>query len=292
MSTIADLPVGAKLKFGAYRVGDETPHKISWIKVHNDGTLLSEYIEDQCAFDAKEPDSFDEYRRMYGNNRYSLSNIHQFLNATSYGWYEKAHECDEEPNDDGMTGNKFGYVHKPGFLHYFDSWELEAIDCYEIEARVPRDDVEYDTIERFPARVFLPSKTNLFGSTEGGVYEGVQWDMFRWDDPPIASRFTHELYQDREWEDRPDNETDNFWYWLRTPQQERGYGVRCVNDEGGVSYDYANEFYVGIRPALKLNPETPVSDDPDEYGYYEVLEREIEIIEITEEDFLAILKNE
>lgn len=41
---------------------------------------------------------------------------------------------------------------------------------------------------------------------------------------------------------------------------------------------------------MKLNPEILISDEPDGDGYYEVLERPQEIIEIDENDFFAILK--
>ena len=47
---------------------------------------------------------------------------------------------------------------------------------------------------------------------------------------------------------------------------------------------------MGVRPALKLNPEILISDEPDGDGYYEVLSAPQEIIEIDEEEFFAILK--
>lgn len=180
MPTIADLPIGAKLKFGAYSVSGEMPHKICWVKAHRDGTILTEFMEDQCAFDAKEPDNPDEYRKSYGNNRCSVSNVQQFLNAEGTDWFRQKHGCDTAPEDRGMCNGRYGYSHKPGFLHYFEEWEIEAI--------------------------------------------------------------------------------------------------------------YAYSDYMGVRPALKLNPEIPISDEPDGDGYYEVLSAPQEIIEIDEDDFFAVLK--
>ena len=46
---------------------------------------------------------------------------------------------------------------------------------------------------------------------------------------------------------------------------------------------------LGVRPALILNPEILISDEPDEDGYYEVLECTQEVIEIDESELFEIL---
>jgi len=293
MPTVADLPTGAKLKFGAYSVSGETPHKICWIKVHRDCTLLSEFIEEQGPFDVKEPENTDNYRKQNGNNRCSLSNVQQFLNADGSNWFHQMHEYDTPPEGWLTYGDRHGYNHKPGFLTCFEPWEIDAIEESEVKTALPAIDIQTRGEERyevFYAKVFIPSKTNLYGTIENGVFEGEYWDLpsegsFR------VARLSPELYENTEDDgDKPDYQGGAWYYYLRTPMAHNSTNVRCVDLDDDTTYFYANTDWVGIRPALKLTPEIPVSDDPDEDGYYEVLSAPQEIIEIDEEVFLAILK--
>lgn len=267
MPTIADFPVGTKIKFGAYSVNGEAPHKVRWIKVHHDGTILSEYMEDQCAFDAKEPDNPDEYRRSYGNNRCSVSNLQQFLNADGENW-------------------------KPGFLHYFEGWEVEAIEDSEVITALPKKDIRPggEKSETIYAKLFMPSRTNLGGGKENGVDEGEVWDLFSTGEYSRECKFTRELYENTQNDDRPEDPDDTWYYYLRSPNSGNSCSVCCVYRDGGIGNAYACDDYLGVRPALKLNPEILISDEPDDEGYYEVLNAPQEIIEIDEDVFFAILK--
>ena len=291
MPTIADLPIGEKLKFGAYSVSGEMPHKICWVKAHRDGTILTEFMEDQCAFDAKEPDNPDEYRRSYGNNRYSVSNLHQFLNAEDTEWFRQKHGCDTPPEDRLMYNGRYGYANKPGFLHYFDEWEVEAIEESEIKTALPTKDIPTggEKHETIYAKVFMPSRTNVGGGTENRIQEGEVWDLFS-DGANRACLFSPELYANTPNNDKPEYEDEEWYYYLRSPIAGNSCYVRCVSRDGGVSYAYAFDDCMGVRPALKLNPEILISDEPDGVGYYEVLSAPQEIIEIDEEEFFAILK--
>lgn len=291
MPTIADLPIGAKLKFGAYSVSGEMPHKICWVKAHRDGTVLTEFMEDQCAFDAKEPENPDEYRRSYGNNRYSQSNAHQFLNAEGTDWFRPTHEYDTAPEDRLMYNGRHGYVQKPGFLHYFDEWEVEAIEESEIKTALPTKDIPTggEKHETIYAKVFMPSRTNVGGGTENRIQEGEVWDLFA-NGANRACLFSPELYANTHNNDKPEYEDEEWYYYLRSPISGHSCYVHCVGRGGVICYAYAYDDYLGVRPALKLNPEIPISDEPDGDGYYEVLSAPQEIIEIDEEEFFAILK--
>lgn len=291
MPTITDLPIGAKLKFGAYSVSGEMPHKICWVKAHRDGTILTEFIEDQCAFDAKESDNPDEYRRTYGNNRYSLSNGHQFLNAEGTDWFRPTHEHDTAPEDRLMRNGRYGYVHKPGFLHCFEEWEIEAIEESEVKTALPTVDIptggkKYETVY---AKVFLPSRTNVGCGTENRIQEGEVWDLFA-DGANRACLFSPELYANTPNNDKPECEDEERYYYLRSPSSGSPSSVRGVFRNGRIGTACAYNDHVGVRPALKLNPEILISDEPDGDGYYEVLSAPQEIIEIDEEEFFTILK--
>ena len=86
--TLSNLPIGAKVKFGKHQVSTEAAMPIIWTivaKNHqgypaNAITLHAEKIIDLRCFDARENTNADYDRRDYGNNRYSVSNIDQWLN--------------------------------------------------------------------------------------------------------------------------------------------------------------------------------------------------------------------
>ena len=288
---IADLPTGAKVKFGAYQVSDEEPHKICWVKVHHDNTFLSEFLEDQCAFDAKEPEHENEYRRAYGNNRYSVSNVNQFINSEEPDWFSPTTPTDTPPINDYLYDRKNGYRHKPGFLHLFAPWELEAIDLSCVKTALPKMDITRveEKSEEINARVFLPSKFNLTGEKENGVEEGEFWDYFK-NGASIECPLSPECFAFGECDEKPDEEEDGWYYNLRSPCAGYAYGVRFVGRCGGVFNCDAYDGFMGLRPALKINPEILISDEPDCDGYYEVLETAMEAIEIPEDEFIALLK--
>lgn len=288
MFTITDLPIGAKLKFGAYSVSGETPHKIRWIKVHRDGTILSEFIEDQCAFDAKEPDNPIVDRKTHGNNRYSKSNCQQFLNADDYtDWFRPMHRYDCAPEDPFMFNARYGYAHKPGFLHCFEEWEIEAIDESEVKTALPRCDISgTEECETIRAKVFIPSVSNVNCGAINDIMEGEVWDLFA-SGARRACKFSPELYDKTPNKVLPEFGDSVWFYYLRSPYRASG-DVCCVNESGSILNARACTDYFGVRPALRLNANTLISDKPDVFGYYEVLSPTN--TEINEEEFFAILK--
>lgn len=272
MHTVADLPIGAKLKFGAYSVNGEKPHRVCWQKVHNDCTLLSEYIEAKLAFDGRELTNPIQSRAEYGNNRYSHSNLHQFLNATAdTDWYAATHAYDARPVDARMRSRKNGYANKPGFLHLFEHWELDCIKVSEVKTMLPpadrQDDrrIEYETTQ---ARVFIPSKSNLGIGTAHG--EGDVWDFFAsMDDESLVARFSVALFCNSSGY-MPDHIDDPWYYWLRTPRMDN-HSLHFVSEHAIVANCRAYAEYIGVRPALKVSPNAFVTTDPDDGGYYDII---------------------
>jgi hypothetical protein len=125
---LSNLPVGAKVKFGRYQVESETAQEIIWTivaKNHpgypaNAITLHAEKIIDLRCFDAREPNNTNIDRKNYGNNRYSVSNIDQWLNKDSAAgaWYVGQHTYDQAPNAANVNYNT-PYDTRPGFLNHF-----------------------------------------------------------------------------------------------------------------------------------------------------------------------------
>lgn len=286
--TVSSLPCGAKVRFGSYCVGNEGAYSIRWIKVNSaDTTLLAEHIEDFRAFDARELDSSEEYRREYGNNRYSVSNIDQFLNSTGDEWYHPQHNTDAPPTGE-LTYDGTPYLNHPGFLAYFSEAELEAIMPTDIVVALPQcdsDDHDYEIITR---KVFLPSRTNIFGRATRNTNEGERWDYFRNGRGTVATA-TEEAIENTTLNGAPQDEATSWYWWLRSPDAGSAYYARCVSGGGYGSYALASRGIIGVRPALTINPEILVSDEPDDEGYYNVILSIVELEDVSEEDFLSIL---
>lgn len=248
---VSSLPCGAKIRFGSYCVGNEGAHSIRWIKVNSaDTTLLAEHIEDFRAFDAREPDSSQECRREYGNNRYSVSNIDQFLNSTGDEWYSPQHGADAPPTGE-LTYDGTPYLNHPGFLAYFSEAELEAIMPTDIVVALPRcdsDDRDYEIITR---KVFLPSRTNIFGSSVRNTNEGGRWDYFR-NGRNVSATATEEAIDNTTLSGASENEITPWHWWLRSPNADCSYYVRCVDRDSDYYSCNACGGQLGVRPALVI----------------------------------------
>ena len=113
--TLAGLSIGSKVKFGKYQVNKEDAQPIIWTIVaknhtgypENSVTLHATEILDLRCFDAIEPNNSDSNRATFGNNRYSVSNIDQWLNKNNVKarWYSAAHSADQSPNTSARTGD-------------------------------------------------------------------------------------------------------------------------------------------------------------------------------------------
>ena len=152
---LSNLPIGAKIKFGKHSVNGETAQPITWMVVaknHYDNssiTLLSEKVIDIRMYDAEEPTNPNDGRAMSGNSRYSLSNIHQWLNSNIINWYNPQHDYDAPPD----------YNNRPGFLYNFTSVEYNAIKTTTITANLSSTDG--DGYESVNAKLFLPACEEL-----------------------------------------------------------------------------------------------------------------------------------
>lgn len=98
---ISTLAVGAKVrdplsKYYGVPVGFQIADKNHAGYPANSTTLAAEKILCLKAFDAKESGGNSD-RQNYGNNRYSLANIRQWLNKSGTNWYQAQHSYDRAP---------------------------------------------------------------------------------------------------------------------------------------------------------------------------------------------------
>jgi hypothetical protein len=270
------LPIGARVKFGKYSVNGETAQPIVWFVVAKNHssipaypadsiTLLTEKVIDYRAFDAGEPNNPDEDRAECGNNRYSLSNIDQWLNKDSGGdqWYSAQHSADQAPTA-LYVGDGGAYSTRPGFLNAFTERERNIIQNTTI--RVGKPSVDGGGYEDISRKVFLASVTEVGLGNENGIPEGSKWEYL--DSESRIACSTDQACKYTTISGRPGHAYDDVDWWLRTPYFSSSHAAHYVSQvgTGSVSVTYYTSF--GVRPALNLMSNIGVSDTTDDDGCY------------------------
>lgn len=274
MATLGSLPIGAKIKVPHSVMGD-----IVFLKCdqnhegypENSTTLITDELILLRTFDAKEPNNANSDRQQYGNNRYSVSNIDQWLNSTASAgqWYSPQHDTDQSPNSTDVVARN-PHDTDAGFLNGFDAQFISTIqDTTIIVARnIVTDGGGYDTLVR---KVFLPSRAELFNQAENTIMEGslLQYFQENTNDIRLAKISTYAAEDNNNKGSKSVTAGSNNYYWTRTPRSSYSGRVHYVFSDGSLNYVNAYNGYVGVRPLCNLNSETLVSDQPDSDGTYQ-----------------------
>jgi hypothetical protein len=279
---LSNLAVGSKVKFGKYQVNTEKAQPIIWTIVaknhvstpaypSNSVTLHAAEILDLRCFDAEEPSNSNSDRQKYGNNRYSVSNLDQWLNknAATNAWYTAAHATDHSPDTTAGTGG-YGtqYAARPGFLNGFTDDEKAAILSTTI--RVVKPSIDGGSYEDVVRKVFLPSTTEVGLSNENSIAEGAAWGYYTSNTARIGY-VTQQCFSNTPSSSKPSSKTTAWYWWLRTPRCLDANSARGVNSAGSL-YNYnAYNGSNGVRPALNLSSSQLVSDTTDSDGCYTVV---------------------
>lgn len=279
---LSNLAVGSKVKFGKYQVNTEEAQPIIWTIVaknhvstpaypSNSVTLHAAEILDLRCFDAEEPSNSNSDRQKYGNNRYSVSNLDQWLNKDAAGgaWYSAAHSADHSPDTTAGTGG-YGtqYAARPGFLNGFTDDEKAAILSTTI--RVVKPSIDGGSYEDVVRKVFLPSTTEVGLSNENSIAEGSAWGYYTSNSARIGY-VTQQCFSNTTSSSKPSSKTTAWYWWLRTPRVIAANSARGVNSAGSL-YNYnAYNGSNGVRPALNLSSSLLVSDTTDSDGCYTVV---------------------
>lgn len=279
---LSNLAVGSKVKFGKYQVNTEEAQPIIWTIVaknhvstpaypSNSVTLHAAEILDLRCFDAEEPSNSNSDRQKYGNNRYSVSNLDQWLNKDAAGgaWYSAAHSADHSPDTTAGTGG-YGtqYAARPGFLNGFTDDEKAAILSTTI--RVVKPSIDGGSYEDVVRKVFLPSTTEVGLSNENSIAEGAAWGYYTSNTARIGY-VTQQCFSNTPSSSKPSSKTTAWYWWLRTPRYSVANSTRGVNSAGSL-YNYnAYNGSNGVRPALNLSSSQLVSDTTDSDGCYTVV---------------------
>lgn len=273
--TLGSLAVGAKIKDTSTTF---LGSPIIWLKADKDHTdypsnsttLITEKIIALRAVDAKEPNNSDSNRQSYGNNRYSLSNIDQWLNsdAAAGGWYSARHDADQAPTNDYVYSNYNEYDQDAGFLNGFsDFFKKSLLDTtLKTVLNTVTDGGSYESITR---KIFFASTTEVGLANENSIAEGSILSLFSANTNDCRKAYpTAECVADSEYTNSSFNTSAAWYWWLRTPNSSNSHYVRYVYSLGALGSYYACLGYYGVRPLCNLSSDILVSDTVDEDGCY------------------------
>lgn len=235
----------------------------------NSVTGITDKIISMRAFDAKEPGNSNTERKGYGNNRYSVANIIQWLNsnATAGSWYSAQHAADATPNAAGVSGN--AYDTQAGFLAMLDDRFVAAL--MSTTQTVVRNTVtDGGGSETKVSKMLLASNTEVGLSNENSIAEGVKLALFTNDTSRLAKP-TVEAVSNSTYTNASLNANSPWYWWLRTPNASSSYSARVVYSDGTMRYSGAYGGDSGVRPLCNLSGDLQVSDAPNARGNYELI---------------------
>ena len=275
--SISALPVRAKVKdtsttyYGVpiiWEIGDKNHAGYP----ANSVTLVAANILKLACFDAKESGNGDSSRRNYGNNRYSLSNLRQWLNKSGSPWYQAQHGADAAPTNANVWDGYNEYDDEAGFLTGFSAQMLAAI--LNTTLTVAKASVDGGGSETVTDKVFLLSKAEVGLGAENGVSEGSTLAMFS-DNSSRQCRPTAQAVSNSEYKTSSLSASQYWYYYLRSPNASGSNDVRSVYSDGTLDYISAYDGNSGVRPALYLKSDISVSLDGDDESTIEVSEEEL-----------------
>lgn len=268
---LGELPIGA-------RVLERRSDLIFTVADRRDGaypgmTMLCEQVACVACMDAAEVEApvqgpQDGWDR-FGRGDYARSCLRHWLNSETVDWFVPSHSGDCPPVKGYLRYDEQPYLEQPGFLSRFSPAFCRAL----LETEVPvlrRTGAGQGELTHETCRMFLPSRTEIFKGDESGFAEGKPLPLCC--DPrqvsPIRPAKREMERFGRSWnpprEDAPLDAPQiydprfGWWYWLRTPSLRYGFLNRVVSAYGAVSYTYANNDIVGVRPMCCLEPELEV----------------------------------
>ena len=236
--SISTLESGSKVRLGTYNGAP-----LGWIVARDSVTQELRVVLDTDSvaaigtmqYDAPEPSNPDSDRQSIGNNKYSVSNINQWLNSDGAAneWYTAQHTYDTPPD----------YQDRAGFLNEWS--EIDKSILKETEWSTTLAPVDGEGTDVFSQKIVLMSTTELGLQENTG---GNKLDIFNSDSDRAAGGTC----------------------WTRTQNPTRpSYTYRM----SATGYLYTAGFSVNaasmVRPICAPNPSTPISG-PDSEGYYTI----------------------
>jgi hypothetical protein len=279
--SIKSVKVGDYIKFGRYN-GDSILWRV--ININEDGSamIFSEKILCLKPFDAAESGvvgelgggfTTDEFRQKYGSNKWSNSNLHEWLNSSQ----KKVKYTTQAPTDKAVYGGMNNYEAEAGFLSNFTQKEQEYIMSAKHKCLLAEVD-NGPNISGSKAHLFNTDIKSAITNYESSYYENIMDKVFV---PDIKE--LHDYVYARGWDyrrvptDKALDISEKLWdgsnmrkyyekkaakgwfFWLRTPSSYFSSSMRFVNQNGLISEIGAISGNCGIAPALNLKAAAPIS---------------------------------
>lgn len=229
-------------------------------------TLITDKIIALKCFDATESGGNSD-RQSYGNNRYSLANLRQWMNKSGANWFAAQHSYDRAPSSSYVWNNVNPYATEAGFLTGFSAQFIAAL--MDTTLTVAKPSADGGGSETVTDKFFLASKQEVGLGAENSIAEGALLALFTSDNSSRLCYCTAQAISNSNYSSNPT--TAASWYWLlRSPHAPYSYHVRYVNSDGSESNGSAFNGYQGLRPLCNLLSGILVSDNPNADGYYEI----------------------
>ena len=231
-------------------------------------TLITERIISLKCFDAIESGNSDGNRRSYGNNRWTLSNVRQWLNsqAAAGKWYSAKHGADAAPTNANVWSNYNEYDAEAGFLAGFSANFIAAL--LTTTHTVGKATVDGGGTESCTDKIFLATCTEV--GLSGDVTAGSKLALFSDNNSRLAYP-TAEAVSKSEYTDGNFNVNSPWYWWLADAYASNSCYVRYVDSSGAMYWNNAYGGYYGVRPLCNLSSGILVSDSPDSDGAYTII---------------------
>lgn len=234
----------------------------------NSTTLISDKILTLKCIDAKEPNNSNSNRRANGNNRYSISNIKQWLNsnASANSWYSAQHSTDNPPNSSNVNNGHNPYEAQVGFINGFS---IQFINLLLTTSIIVAKDTVADSggSEVIQDKIFLASNTETGLTNENNIAEGYKLALFS-DNNSRLAKPTQEAVNNTDYKNPYLSINNPYSWWLRTPKTEYSATTNIIKDDGTITYQPCYSGYYGVRPLCNIKNDTLVLPQPDTDGAY------------------------
>jgi len=243
-TTLTSIALGGDFVFGRW---NSTPLIWRVANIQEDRAqviLATNFLKITAQYDEREPNN-PITDRNNGNNRWSLSNIRQWLNSDGAAgeWYVESHDYDAASN---TTKNR------SGFLYEFTEAEKGIIIPEEHTMLLPS--IDGGGTETVVDTVWLPSRDEMgLGSENNSYPEGSVFQLFDGDLNTNANRADG-------W---------NVIYWLRTAYASIAINARYVAAAGSLGSHIAYNSFA-VRAGLTIPLSTVLSYN-EETGYHEAV---------------------
>lgn len=208
-----------------------TPSQTAVVSSGSGGTLLCTL---RLGGDENDLNVNSLQRAGYGSNNYAQSAIHQYLNSSKAAgtYWTSTNRFDNPPSWQGS---------EPGFMSKLPDDFLEIVEPVDIQT-VTNNIFETDGYTKnssysLRAMFWLPSRYQIFGSTEGADLSETQWDYYKG-----ATDVDRIMY---------DNSGNARSQWLRSPHPGYANNPRFVYYTGALGVTGAYYSYA-VAPACRI----------------------------------------